>query len=147
MIRRALLAIALCLSAAWIVGGQMNGSQPAPVVTQPLSVSSAAPSLKFINGTGAAVNLKAAAGNLYGFCLTNETAAVEYAEFFNTASAPTLGTTAVIFAIKIPISSTVCPAIGSSMPIANFSSGIGFASVTAENGSSTASITGAVFYQ
>jgi hypothetical protein len=104
------------------------------------------PTLKFINASGAAISVKASAGNLYGFCLTNETAAVEYAEFFNTAGTPTLGTTAVVMAIKIPISATVCPGI-SPFPMNQFATGIGFACVTAENGSSTASITGALFYQ
>src|SRR5580704_18783655 len=73
-----------------------NGAAPANVlwhVQAPSTASGVAPTLKFINASGAAANVKASAGNLYAFCLTNETAAVEYAEFFNTASTPSLGTT------------------------------------------------------
>ena len=101
---------------------------------------------KFINASGAAVNVKASAGNLYGFSLANETAAVAYIEFFNTASAPTLGTTAVVFAIKLPASSNITHSPGA-IALMNFTTGIGFAVTTTENGSTTASVTGMIFYQ
>jgi hypothetical protein len=131
------------------VDAATNAAAPANVLWHVLAPSTAtgvAPTMSFINATGAAASIKASAGNLYGFCLTNETSSVEYAEFFNTASTPTLGTTAVVFAVKMPASANVCPGT-LSMPMHAFSSGIGFASVTTENGSTTASITGALFYQ
>jgi hypothetical protein len=111
----------------------------------PATASAAATTAKFINASGAAANVKASAGNLYGFSITNETAAVAYIEFFNTASAPTLGTTVVVFAIKLPASAniTIQP---SALALMNFTTGIGFAVTTAENGSTPASVTGMIFY-
>lgn len=144
--RKLAILVVLILGCVWLTSGQTNTSQPAPVVDVPSTTAAASSTLKFQNASGAAVNIKASAGNLYGFCLTNETAAVEYAEFFNTASAPTLGTTAVVLAIKIPVSATICP--GPTLPAwSNFSTGIGFASVTTENGTTTASVTGGIFFQ
>lgn len=131
------------------VDAATNAAAPANVlwtVYAPSTATGVAPTGKFVNASGAATSIKASAGNLYGFCLTNETAAVEYAEFFNTASAPTLGTTAVAFAIKIPISATVCPSIGQ-LPMWPFSTGIGFGVTTTENGSTAASCTGVLFFE
>lgn len=117
-------------------------------VTQPVSVqpsTSSSLSAKFINASGAAVNVKASAGNLYGFSLTNSTAALAYVEFFNTSSAPTLGTSGVVFCVVIPASGnvTINP---TTMGLMNFSAGISFAATTAENGSTTAAVTGMIFY-
>jgi hypothetical protein len=143
------LKVGITGNAGAVVDAATNGAAPANQiwnVPSPTTATGAAVTMKFINASGAAVSVKAAAGNLYGFCLTNETTAVEYAEFFNTASAPTLGTTAVVLAIKLPISASVCPNL-SALPLTAFSTGIGFASVTTENGSTTASITGGLFYQ
>jgi hypothetical protein len=112
----------------------------------PTALAAGAFTPKFINASGAAVSLKAATGNLYGLSLTNETAAVAYIEFFNTAGVPVLGTTAVVFAIKLPASSniTIPP---TDIALMNFTTGIGFAVTTTENGATPASVTGMIFYQ
>jgi hypothetical protein len=112
----------------------------------PTALAAGAFTTKFQNASGAAVNLKASSGNLYGFSLTNETAAVAYIEFFNTAATPTLGTTAVVFAIKLPASAniTIPP---TDIALMNFTTGIGFACTTTENGTTAASITGMIFFQ
>jgi hypothetical protein len=116
-----------------------------PVPLGPTTLATAAPSVAFINDSGAGVNLKSSAGNLYGFSITNETASVAYIEFFNTGSAPTLGTTAVLFAIKLPASANIT--MISDNALANFSTGIGFGVVTAENGATAAAVTGIVLYK
>jgi hypothetical protein len=114
-------------------------------VNLPSVAAGAALSAKFINNSGAAVSIKASAGNLYGFSLTNSTASPAFVEFFNTASAPTLGTTAVVFCVVIPASGnvTINP---TTLALMNFFLGIGFAVTTAENGTATAGVTGMVFF-
>jgi hypothetical protein len=103
-------------------------------------------SATFRNNTGAAVSIKAAAGNLYGFSLTNSNAFPAYIEFFNSAVAPTLGTTAVVFCVPLPAAGnvTITP---NSFPLMNFTAGIGFAVTTAVNGTSAAAATGMVFWK
>jgi hypothetical protein len=128
--------------------GVMNGAASTNMLwtaSAPSSASAAACSFKFINASGAAVSVKASAGNLYGFTLTNNTAAVAFVEFFNIASAPTLGTTAVVMAFEIPASSFInIPP--STFALGNFATGIGFGCTTAENGSTAASVTGVLYY-
>jgi hypothetical protein len=115
-------------------------------VNLPNASSGAALSSSFINATGAAVTLKASTGNLYGFSLTNGTAAAAFIEFFNVATTPTLGTTAVVFCIPLPASANVTLP-PSTMALFNFSAGISFAVTTAENGATTAAVTGMIFYK
>jgi len=115
-------------------------------VTLPSASAGAALSSTFINNTGAAASIKSTSGNLYGFCLTNTTAAPAYVEFFNLSGTPTLGTSAVAFCVLIPAGGNVTmnpPPMG----LMNFSSGIGFAVTTAENGTTAAAVTGMVFYK
>jgi len=126
-----------------------SGAAPTNVVyttNAPTSVAAGAYTVKFQNASGAAVSVKASAGNLYVFSITNETAAVAYIEFFNTAATPTLGTTAVVFAVKLPASANVTISPGA-IALQNFTTGIGFAVTTTENGTTAASVTGMIFYQ
>lgn len=115
-------------------------------VALPTIVAGAATSINFLNNSGAAISVKGSAGNLYGFSITNETAAVAYIEFFNTSGVPSLGVTAVLFAIKLPASANITMPV-SDIPIANFTTGIGFAVTTTENGASTAAVTGIVNFK
>lgn len=62
--------------------------------------------------------VKASAGRLLGFCLSNNNAAWRYVKLHNTTTAPTVGTTAVDMVIGIPPNSTVTR---------SFEGGIGFA--------------------
>jgi hypothetical protein len=116
-------------------------------VALPSAAVGAALSAKFINASGAAANVKASAGNLYGFSLTNSTASPAFVEFFNTSGTPTLGTTAVAFCVVIPASGnvTINP---TTLGLMNFTTGIGFAVTTAENGTTAAAaVTGMIFYK
>ena len=115
-------------------------------VVLPSTLAGTTLSSSFINATGAAVNLKATPGNLYGFSLTNGTAAVAFIEFFNAATTPVLGTTAVVFCIQLP-ASAVITLPPSTFALFNFSTGIGFAVTTIENGTVAAAVTGMVFYK
>lgn len=49
-----------------------------------------------------AASIKASAGRVVGFSLTNTTASVKYFRFFNKASAPTMGTDSPVFVVPIP---------------------------------------------
>jgi hypothetical protein len=115
-------------------------------VVLPSTLAGTTLSSSFINATGAASNLKATPGNLYGFSLTNGTAAVAFIEFFNAATTPVLGTTAVVFCIQLP-ASAVITLPPSTFALFNFSTGIGFAVTTIENGTVAAAVTGMVFYK
>jgi hypothetical protein len=54
-----------------------------------------------------ATNLKASAGRILGWALTNVTAATKYVRIYNKASAPTVGTDVPVFTIAIPPNSSV----------------------------------------
>lgn len=124
---------------------QQNGAN-LQMSAAPVTVASGAYSPTFINATGAAISVKNASGNLYGLVLTNNTAAVVFVEFFDTAAVPTLGTTAVAFCIEIPASGIVTLPPGD-IALKNFTTGIGFAVTTTENGATTASVTGMLFWK
>ena len=100
-----------------------------------------------INASGALAAVKASAGNLFGFSLQNNTAAVVFVEFWNVATGSvTLGTTTPTCVFAIPASSalTVPPGL---MALLNSGTAISFAAVTAYNGSTTASVTGSIFFK
>ena len=54
-----------------------------------------------------ATSVKASAGRVLGWSLTNTSAAFKYVAFFNKASAPTVGTDSPAYKVGIPASSTV----------------------------------------
>src|ERR1700719_4777046 len=114
-----------------------GSSQIGHVINDSDSGAATACTTKYQSASGAAVNIKASPGNLYGFSITNETAAGAYIEFFNTAAAPTLGTTPVVFAIKLPASANITIPVGA-LALMNFTTGIGFAVTTTQNGSTPA---------
>ena len=51
--------------------------------------------------------IKASAGQLYSYSLTNTSASIKYVKFFNKTSAPTLGTDTPVLTVGIPATSTV----------------------------------------
>jgi hypothetical protein len=81
------------------------------------------------------LNIKASAGNVYGFSVVNKTASALYLQFYNTASAPTLGTS-VIFWIPIAASQTLHVPPGT-FAIANFATGIGIGASTTPTSTGT----------
>ena len=100
-----------------------------------------------VNASGALTALKASVGNLYGFSIQNNTAAVAYLSFWNVASGSvTLGTTAptCVFAIPASAALTVPPGV---IGLMNGAAAMSFACVTAYNGAVTASVTGSIFFK
>jgi hypothetical protein len=109
------------------------------------AVAAQACSAKMLNAAGAATNVKASAGNVFGLSLLNNNAAVVWVEFFDAASV-TLGTTTPVMAFVIPASGplTIPP---SALALLAHATQIFVAAVTAYNGSSTGSVTGTIFYK
>jgi hypothetical protein len=94
-----------------------------------------------------AVVVKASAGNLYGFQVTNGAASVCYLQFINVASAPTLGT-ASTYSFAVPASGTLTLQPGS-LPLSNYTAGISVGMSTAFNGASACgtAATAVIFYK
>lgn len=95
----------------------------------------------------ASVNVKASAGNLYGFGVVHGAASVCWLQCVNSATAGTLGT-AVIFQVTIPASGSIYQPPGS-IPLANGSSGIACGIASAVNGASACGTAGniAIYYK
>jgi hypothetical protein len=93
-----------------------------------------------------AVVVKASAGNIYGFQVTNGAASVCYLEFINAASAPSLGTAAV-YSFAVPASGTLTLPPGS-FALSRNGTGISVGMATAYNGSTQCgtAATGVIFY-
>jgi hypothetical protein len=93
-----------------------------------------------------AVVVKASAGNLYGFQVTNSSASVCYLEFINAASAPTLGTaTTYSFAVPATGTLTLPP---STLALSNYATGISVGIATTYNGAAAcAAATAVIFYK
>lgn len=78
-----------------------------------------------------ATNVKASAGTLAAIVVSNVNAAMRYLKFYNTASAPTVGTSTVVFIVPIPGNTA---GAGAAIPLPpqglNFTTGISFALTT-----------------
>lgn len=113
--------------------------------TPATAVAAQACSAKVLNAIGAATNVKASAGNVFGLSLINNNAAAVYVEFFD-ASSVTLGTTTPVAVFLIPASGTLTipPA---SLACFACATQIFIAAVTAYNGTTAGSVTGTVFYK
>jgi len=125
-----------------------NTPNTTPILDSPCPSTSATAALSNVNvnATGALTALKASAGSLYGFSILNNTASPVYLSFWNVASGSvTLGTTAPTCVFLIPASASLT--VMSPLGIMNGASAMSFACVTGYNGSTTASITGSIFYK
>lgn len=78
---------------------------PAPNTPTALFVNSAA--------TTNATSVKASAGTLYSIVVSNSGAAAAFLKLYNSAAAPTVGTTAIALTIPIPASSVITVTFGS----------------------------------
>jgi len=94
-----------------------------------------------------AVVVKAAAGGLYGFQVTNGAASVCYLQFINAASAPVLGTAAT-YSFAIPASGTLTLQPGS-YSMSAYATGISVGVSSAYNGASACAspATAVIFYK
>ena len=111
----------------------------------PTSAALNACTVAILSAAGAASAVKASAGNLYGFSILNNNAAVVWLEFFNTASV-SLGTTTPVAAFPIPASQALSFPI-CEIALINNATAIYVAATTAYNGASTGSVSGSIFYK
>lgn len=101
-------------TSAWLVqpvAGTTGGSTPSHLL-----------SLASNNAT----SLKASAGTLYGYSISNTNAAARWVKFYNKASSPSPASDTVVWAEQVPGNATLIAAFPEGM---NFSTGIAFAAV------------------
>jgi hypothetical protein len=94
-----------------------------------------------VGTSGDATNVKASAGQLYGWSITNTNAAVRYVKLYNSASAPTAGSGTPVMVLAIPGNTAGAGSNFHSDKGIAFSSGIGFTIVTGAGDSSSTSVT------
>ena len=123
----------------------LSGAAPTNVVwhtNAPSSVASAALSAKIFSAVAVATNIKASAGNLYGFTLVSATATAGFVQFFNTATTATSG---AVLIVPIAASGTIT-LTPSQIALLNFSTGIAINVATTVGGPTQITVTGTVFY-
>jgi hypothetical protein len=103
----------------------LASNQPTQNVTpQATTTGGSTPSHTMSAASTNATSLKASAGLLYGFCISNANAAARYFKLYNKASAPTVGTDTPVTTIQVPANGTVIRAYPVGM---TFSTGIAWA--------------------
>lgn len=120
-------------NAAATVDAAINGAAPTNAIWHtgaPSTASAAGVTPKTVTSLTVS-NIKAGAGNVYGYAITNAAAAVCWLQFYNTAGSPVLGTS-VIWSVPIGGSSTIVAPPGA-LAMANFSTGIGVGSASVTN--------------
>jgi hypothetical protein len=131
------------------VDGTVGGALPTNAIATtevPSTQAGAAMSVKTLNGVAAATNIKASAGNLYGFAIVNASAATGFIQFFNTSTTTTAAPVLIIPVGSTAPSNMVYVSPGSKA-LANFSTGIAINCATTVGGvTSLSTVTGTVFY-
>ena len=84
-----------------------------------------------------ATSLKASAGLLYGFCISNANAAARYFKLYNKASTPTVGSDTPVTTVQVPANGTVIRAYPVGM---TFGTGIAWAATTGIADSDTGAV-------
>lgn len=114
--------LAVTQSGTWTVQpGNTPNTTPWLVTQIPAASGGLSLSRTLSAATTNATSVKASAGQLYGFILTNTNAAVRYVKLYNKASAPTVGTDTPVMTLAVPGN-----AAGAGMIAAEFTSGIAF---------------------
>lgn len=105
-----------------------SSSAPFPMTEYP--VASGGLSVYYLTSAASTngANVKASAGQVYGYAVTNNNTSPRYLRFYNTAGTPTVGSTATYMAVMIPGSGGVVVPNGS-IGIA-FSTGIAISLTT-----------------
>jgi hypothetical protein len=111
--------------------GTTNGVTPVPA-------TSGGPTLSRVKSAAStnATNLKASAGQVYGWALFNTTSSAKFLKFYNKASSPTVGTDTPVMTIPIPANGGTNIEFSMGMP---FGTGIAYAITGAVGDSDTTS--------
>ena len=114
------------------------------VYQEPVATTVATGFTPFVVAVNTTLNVKASAGNLYGYTCVNPSTAVCYLQFYNDAGAPTCGTN-VVHSVPLTNTAATTSAISTSMmssiPLANFAAGIGVCISTTQTGATTCAAT------
>lgn len=125
----------------------VSASAPLPLQPAPVTSGGATP-YKIVSSTGTnAASVKASAGTLYGFSLTNTNSSPRFLKLYDKASAPTVGTDSPKFTIAVPRIATATWPQGMA-----FTSGIAVAMTTGAGDGDTGGVaatelTGVLFYR
>ena len=109
------------------VANEPAAATPLPVTLYPVTSGGASKYYLTSAATTNGNNVKASAGQVYGFAATNSNTSNRYLRFYNSASAPTVGTTATFMGFMLPGSG----GIAISFPLAiDMTTGIGISLTT-----------------
>jgi hypothetical protein len=139
-------AVANAAAPTWTEGNQvglsvdLSGNQRvvtrATATTSGLSFNMSGPWAASNNAT----NVKASAGQLYGYYAANTSAAWRYLKFYNKATAPAPATDNALLVLVVALPPAAAANVSFSTPIP-FSSGIGYAVVTGISNTDNSSVT------
>lgn len=130
-------AVQAAQSGTWTVQPGNTANTTPWLVTQTPATSGGLTTYHLISAaTTNATNIKASAGQVYGWYIQNNNAAMRKVAFHNSASAPTAGAS-VFFSLSIPASSAANISFPNGIP---FSSGIGITTVTEQADSGTTAV-------
>lgn len=122
-----------------VMGVNAFVTNAASIGTPVPSSSSTVAFTQYHNSSGAAGNIKASAGNLYGMILGNSGTVNCWLQLFNNAGTPTAGTS-VVDSIMVQAGVTiVVPA--NTLAYKNFTTGIAYAGATTDSGATTTGCT------
>lgn len=109
-----------------------------PVSFSP-STSSSVALTRYHSSSGAAANVKASAGNLYGIVAGNSGTVPCWLQVFNTAGTPTAGTSVVdSYMVQAGVTVVIPPG---GLALTNYATGIALAGATADSGATTTGCT------
>lgn len=97
------------------------------LVTQSVATSGGANIYRNISLVATGVNIKASAGQIYGWYLYNNASSVRYVKFYNKATAPTVGTDVPVLTLSLPANAAANVSFPSGVA---FSLGIGIGATT-----------------
>lgn len=129
------------LNAGTAVVGKVGIDQTTAGTTNavtPVPAASGGPTASRVKAAAStnATNLKASAGQVYGWALFNNTSSAKFLKFYNKASSPTVGTDTPLFTVIIPASGGTNIHFGMGVP---FGTGIAYAITGAVADSDTTS--------
>ena len=114
-----------------------SSTAPFPIASYPVASGGATVHRKTSAASTNATSVKASAGQLYGYSVTNSNTSARYLKFFNKASAPTVGSDTPYFDVLIPGSGGVVQSIDVGIA---FGAGISYALTTGAADSDTGAV-------
>ncbi len=109
-----------------------------PVSFGPVTTAGGATTMyHHVSSTSAGLNIKASAGNLYGFVAFNPNPTPCYLQFYNSAGVPTIGTSVIdSYGVEAGLTQQVLGTVA----LENFGTGIAYATATADAGATACTI-------